>query len=49
MCSSDLALADLEEELSGVRKDYKEMDKDNIRMIPAMLKEGYDNSTGIRQ
>ncbi|MBQ1355397.1 MAG: hypothetical protein IIY72_02840 [Solobacterium sp.] len=43
------ALADLEEELSGVRKDYKEMDKDNIRMIPAMLKEGYDNSTGIRQ
>ena len=32
-------LADLEAQYTGVRKDYKEMDKDNIRMIPGMLRE----------
>ena len=33
------ALDKKEEELTGIRKNYQEMDKDNIRMIPEMLKE----------
>lgn len=33
------ALADREAAVTGVRKDYKAMDIDNVRMIPAMLKE----------
>ena len=32
-------LGDLEAQFTGVQKDYKQMDRDNILMIPEMLKE----------
>ena len=32
-------LAEVEAEYTGSKKDYKEMDKDNVRMIPGMLRE----------